>query len=111
MTGKPLRDLALYSEVVERIRESDTDVILNLTTGMGGDLFLGPDDDPVNFSDDTDCVGQVERMEHVEALLPEICSLDCGSFNYMGKNYVYVSTQTMQTVDEARATLRLTKRR
>jgi uncharacterized protein (DUF849 family) len=34
-------------------------------------------------------------MEHVEALLPEICSMDCGSFNYMGQNYVYVSTQTM----------------
>jgi uncharacterized protein (DUF849 family) len=62
---------------------------------MGGDLFLGPDDDPLNFADDTDCVGQMERMQHVEALLPEICSLDCGSFNYMGQNYVYVSTQTM----------------
>lgn len=94
-TGKPTRDINLYREVVDRIRDSNTDVVLNLTTGMGGDLFLGPDDDPLNFTDDTDCVGQVERMEHVEALLPEICSMDCGSFNYMGKNYVYVSTQTM----------------
>ncbi len=34
-------------------------------------------------------------MDHVEALLPEICSMDCGSFNYMGQNYVYVSTQSM----------------
>ena len=94
-TGKPCRDVDLYREVVDRVRQSETDVIINLTTGMGGDLFLGPDDDPLNFTDDTDCVGQLERMEHVEALLPEICSLDCGSFNYMGKNYVYVSTQTM----------------
>ena len=94
-TGKPTRDVDLYREVVDRIRSSDTDVILNLTTGMGGDLYLGPDDDPLSFTDDTDCVGQVERMAHVEALLPEICSLDCGSFNYMGQNYVYVSTQTM----------------
>lgn len=94
-TGKPSRDVELYREVVDRIRQSDTDVVINLTTGMGGDLFLGPDDDPLNFTDDTDCVGQMERMEHVEALLPEICSLDCGSFNYMGQNYVYVSTQTM----------------
>ena len=94
-TGKPVRDVGLYREVVDRIRDSDTDVIINLTTGMGGDLFLGPDDDPLNFADNTDCVGQMERMEHVEALLPEICSLDCGSFNYMGQNYVYVSTQTM----------------
>ncbi|MGI9233488.1 MAG: 3-keto-5-aminohexanoate cleavage protein [Woeseiaceae bacterium] len=94
-TGKPSRDVTLYREVVERIRESNTDVVLNLTTGMGGDLFLGPDDDTLNFTDETDCVGQMERIEHVEALLPEICSLDCGSFNYMGRNYVYVSTQTM----------------
>ncbi len=94
-TGKPTRDIDLYREVVDRIRSSNTDVILNLTTGMGGDLYLGPDDDPLAFTDDTDCVGQMERMEHVEALLPEICSMDCGSFNYMGQNYVYVSTQTM----------------
>lgn len=94
-TGKPVRDVELYREVVDRIRDSETDVILNLTTGMGGDLFLGPDDNPLKFADNTDCVGQMERMEHVEALLPEICSLDCGSFNYMGQNYVYVSTQTM----------------
>lgn len=94
-TGKGSRRLDLYREVVERIRESDTDVIINLTTGMGGDLFLGPDDDVLNFSPQTDCVGQMERLEHVEDLLPEICSMDCGSFNYMGHNYVYVSTQTM----------------
>ncbi len=94
-TGKGSRRLDLYREVVERIRESDTDVILNLTTGMGGDLFLGPDDDVLNFTDQTDCVGQMERLEHVEDLLPEICSMDCGSFNYSGANYVYVSTQTM----------------
>jgi len=94
-TGNACRDVELYREVVDRIRQSDTDVVINLTTGMGGDLFLGPDDDPLNFAENTDCVGQLERMAHVEALLPEICSLDCGSFNYMGKNYVYVSTQTM----------------
>lgn len=94
-SGAPSRDVALYREVVERIRASDTDVIINLTTGMGGDLFLGPDDSPLDFDDATDCVGQVERMQHVELLLPEICSLDCGSFNYFGQNYVYVSTQAM----------------
>ncbi len=94
-SGKPSRDIELYRQVVGYIRDSDTDVILNLTTGMGGDLFLGPDEDPLKLAADTDCVGQMERMEHVEALRPEICSLDCGSFNYMGQNYVYVSTQTM----------------
>lgn len=101
-TGKGSRRLDLYREVVERIRESETDVIINLTTGMGGDLFLGPDDDVLNFTDQTDCVGQMERIEHVEDLLPEICSMDCGSFNYSGDNYVYVSTQNMLEIGARR---------
>jgi uncharacterized protein (DUF849 family) len=62
---------------------------------MGGDLFLGPDDQPLDLTDDTDLVGQVERLRHVEELLPEICSLDCGSFNYDEGNYVYISTPGM----------------
>jgi uncharacterized protein (DUF849 family) len=102
-TGAPSRDPELFKEVVDRIREHDTDVIINLTTGMGGDLFLGPDDDPTNFDrKDTDCVGQVERMEHVEMLLPEICSLDCGSFNYNVPNYVYVSSIGMLRIGAER---------
>lgn len=94
-TGKASRSVELYREVVERIRESDTDVVINLTTGMGGDLFLGPDESPLELTGNTDLVGQVERMRHVEELLPEICSLDCGSFNYDEGNYVYVSTPGM----------------
>jgi uncharacterized protein (DUF849 family) len=78
-TGKPSRNPALYREVVERIRSSDVDVIINLTTGMGGDLYLGPDSNPLALADETDLVGQLERMIHVEELLPEICTMDCGS--------------------------------
>jgi len=94
-SGKSSRRLELYREVVSRIRESNVDVIINLTTGMGGDLFLGPDEEPMNFSDNTDCVGMMERIKHVEELLPEICSLDCGSFNNTGGDYVYISTPNM----------------
>ncbi len=94
-SGKPSRRVELYNEVVSRIRESNEDVIINLTTGMGGDLFLGPDEEPMNFSDNTDCVGIMERIKHVEELLPEICSLDCGSFNYAEGDYVYISTPNM----------------
>ena len=94
-SGKPSRRVELYREVVNRIRESNTDMIINLTTGMGGDLFLGPDEDPMNFTDNTDCVGMMERIKHVEELLPEICSLDCGSFNYAEGDYVYISTPNM----------------
>ena len=94
-SGKSSRRVELYREVVSRIRESNVDVIINLTTGMGGDLFLGADEEPMNFSDNTDCVGMMERIKHVEELLPEICSLDCGSFNYAEGDYVYISTPNM----------------
>jgi uncharacterized protein (DUF849 family) len=94
-TGKASRRADLFAEVVRRIRDSEVDVIINLTTGMGGDLFFGPDEDTMNFTEDTDCVGQIERMRHVEESLPEICSLDCGSFNYAEGSYVYISTPGM----------------
>ncbi|MGA0266845.1 MAG: 3-keto-5-aminohexanoate cleavage protein [Lysobacterales bacterium] len=94
-TGAASRRPELFREVVSRIREHETDVVLNLTTGMGGDLFLGPDEDLLDLAEQTDCVGQRERMLHVEELRPEICSLDCGSFNYDEGNYVYVSSTDM----------------
>lgn len=94
-TGKGSREVALYREVVVRIRDSGTDVVINLTAGMGGDLTIGPDDDPTAFGADTDLVGAVERLPHVEELLPEICSLDCGSYNFGEGSLVYVSTPAM----------------
>ena len=94
-TGKGCRDVALYREVVARIRDSDVDVVINLTAGMGGDLVIGPDEAPTAFGQDTDLVGALERLPHVEELLPEICSLDCGSLNFGDGSLVYVSTPDM----------------
>src|SRR6478752_6927010 len=93
-TGKGSRDPRLYREVVERIRASDTDVVINLTAGMGGDLVLGGDESPLPFDDaGTDLAGATERLAHVEELLPEICTLDCGSMNFAaGGDYVLVNT-------------------
>ncbi|KJB93540.1 NADPH dependend quinone reductase [Skermanella aerolata KACC 11604] len=91
-TGKPCRDVALYREVMERIRSSGSDVIVNLTAGMGGDLFIGPDHEPARFGSDTDLVGAEARAAHVAELLPEICTLDCGSLNFGDGSLVYVST-------------------
>jgi uncharacterized protein (DUF849 family) len=89
-TGKGARDVELFRQVVDLVRESDTDVIINLTAGMGGDWF--PDDDQPSLpGPGTDLAGPEERLAHVEALRPEICSLDCGTMNF-GENYVYVST-------------------
>ncbi|CAD5105943.1 BKACE family enzyme [Zestomonas carbonaria] len=93
-TGKPSRDVALYREVVERIRESDTDVIINLTAGMGGDLEIGKGEQPLEFGDGTDLVGPLERLRHIEELRQEveICTLDCGTLNFGDGDYIYVST-------------------
>ena len=45
-TGKGSRNPDYYEEVVKRIREKDSQVIINLTAGMGGDLVIGPDSNP-----------------------------------------------------------------
>ena len=90
-TGKGSRDPALYREVVERVRSSDTDVVINLTAGMGGD-FEVRDDEPSKAGPATDMVGPLERLVHVEELLPEICTLDCGTLNFGDGNLIYIST-------------------
>jgi len=81
-SGAPSREPALYREVFERIRDRNEQVILNLTAGMGGDLYFGPDDAPLQFAAGTDFVGPRERMVHVTELLPELGTLDCGSLNF-----------------------------
>jgi uncharacterized protein (DUF849 family) len=93
-TGKGARDAALYREVVERIRSSNVDVVLNLSAGMGGDLVLGGEEAPLPLDPNgTDMAGAAERLAHVEELMPEICTLDCGSMNFAaGGDYVLVNT-------------------
>jgi uncharacterized protein (DUF849 family) len=81
-TGTASRDVQLFREVVERIREENSVVILNLTGGMGGDLMLGPEHSPLNFKAGTDFVGPEERIAHIVELRPQIGSLDCGSLNF-----------------------------
>nr|WP_202387927.1 3-keto-5-aminohexanoate cleavage protein [Nocardioides flavescens] len=93
-TGVGSRDVALYREVVERIRASDVDVIINTTAGMGGDLVLDPQE-PTRFLEGTDLVSGADRLPHVEELLPDICTLDCGSLNFGEGSLVYVSTPDM----------------
>ncbi|WP_375688602.1 3-keto-5-aminohexanoate cleavage protein [Pseudooceanicola sp. LIPI14-2-Ac024] len=92
-TGAPSRDPALYREVVARVRDSGTDVILNLTAGMGGDIVLGSPEAPLPLNEaGTDLVGATERLVHVEELLPEICTLDCGTMNFAEADYVMTNT-------------------
>jgi uncharacterized protein (DUF849 family) len=103
-TGRGGRDPALYRAVVERIRGSGVDVVLNLTAGMGGDLVLGGEDAPLPPDEDgTDMAGATERLAHVEELRPEICTLDCGTMNFAaGGDYVMVNTPSMLRAMAAR---------
>ena len=95
-TGRPARDPSLYREVVERVRGSGVDVVLNLTAGMGGDLTLGPTDRPLPPSRaGTDMAGAEERLAHVAELLPEICTLDCGTMNFGEGDYIMTNTPAM----------------
>ncbi len=87
--GTPSRRTELYAEVVDRIRSSGTDVVVNLTAGMGGD-FYPSEENPAVGGPGTDMIGPLERLVHVEAILPEICSLDCGTLNFGSS--VYIST-------------------
>ena len=95
-TGVPSRDPALYMEVTQRIRESEVDVVLNLTAGMGGDLVLGPSEHPLPLDESgTDMIGAAARVKHVLECQPEICTLDCGTMNFAEADYVMVNTPGM----------------
>ncbi|MFY9211206.1 MAG: 3-keto-5-aminohexanoate cleavage protein [Aestuariivita sp.] len=96
-TGAPSRDPKLYRELTDRVRDSDTDVVLNLTAGMGGDMIFGPPESPLPLSNGTDMIGASERMVHVAECLPEICTLDCGTMNFAEADYVMTNTPGMLT--------------
>ena len=88
-TGKPSMDGALYREVVERIRDAGSDVLINLTTGPGARFYPG-EDDPAKAADGTVFKKPAERVRHITELKPEICTLDMGSLNF--GNYVFINT-------------------
>jgi uncharacterized protein (DUF849 family) len=100
-SGAPSRKLEYYREVVERIRASNVDVVINLTTGMGGDLIVD-DAHPTAAGPGSDMVPALERLEHIEALLPEMCTLDCGSMNFSDGDYVAVVTPSQLRTMAAR---------
>ena len=95
-SGAPSRLRSLYREVTDRIRQSDTDMALNLTAGMGGDLVFGPVDAPLPLRDKaTDMAGAAERVAHIAECRPEICTLDCGTMNFAEADYVMTNTPGM----------------
>ena len=94
-TGVPSRDPTLYRELTDRIRDSKTDVVLNLTSGMGGDMFFGPPSAPLPLQKNTDIGSAESRMEPIAECLPEICTLDCGTMNFGEGGYVMTNTPDM----------------
>ena len=82
-TGVPSMNLAYYREVVQRLRRSDTDVIINLSTGPGG-RYVPSDDDPSKAAPATTLTTPAARIAHVVELKPEICTLDLNTMWFGG---------------------------
>jgi uncharacterized protein (DUF849 family) len=81
-----------FREIVDRVRDSDTDVVLNFTAGGGGDLFpelIGdPENRAIRAAAGSDLQTPSERHAPIAELLPEICTLDCGSLNFGDMIYI-----------------------
>jgi uncharacterized protein (DUF849 family) len=97
-TGAFSMETRHYREVVKRIRDSNTDVIVNLTCGMGGYICVGDNGLKDTPAPGSDFCSQEDRMRHVIDLCaeglyrPDIATLDCGSLNFGDGNRAYVST-------------------
>ncbi len=100
-TGGPSRDIALYREVVERIRAAGTGVILNLTTGIGA--RFAPDATDPNRNASPGMASPADRMNHVLELRPEICSLDVATMNFGKHAFVNTPDHITQIADAVRA--------
>ncbi len=74
-TEAPSMEVALYREVVERIREKNADLVINLTTGNGGRYDPLPDD-PAKAGPKTTLMPPDGRVKHILELRPDIATLD-----------------------------------
>jgi len=96
-TRRGLLDLGLYREAVQRIRNSDVDPVINLTTGEGCYMTFGSPNEPLPPSD-TDMLGALDRLVHVEELSPEICTLDCGTMGFRGESIMVNTMGTLRVM-------------
>jgi uncharacterized protein (DUF849 family) len=83
-TGRPSMEIELYREVMDRIRARNRDLIINLTTGPGG-RFVPSDEDPKVAGPGTTLMLPERRVEHIEILRPDICTLDHNTMNSGGE--------------------------
>ena len=88
-TGKATQELKYFREVVDRIRASGVDVLINLSTGFGG-IFAPSRDDPRRASADSNITTPESRVAHVLELKPDLCSLDVVSMNLSHAAFINV---------------------
>ena len=100
-TGAPSRDIVLYREVVQRIRDSGSSVVINLTTGIGARFTPDPADPNRNAS--PGMALPEERMNHVLELKPDICSLDIATMNFGQHAFVNTPDHITQIATAVRA--------
>ena len=79
-TGRPSMELELYRDVMQRIRVANRELIINLTTGPGG-RFIPSEDNPRVAAPGSTLLPPLQRVPHVLALKPDICSLDLNTMN------------------------------
>ena len=83
-TGRPSMSIELYRDVMDRIRISNKSLVINLTTGPGG-RFVPSEEDPRIAGPGTTLMLPEKRVEHVEILRPDICTLDLNTMNSGGE--------------------------
>ncbi len=101
-TGKPSMRKDLYAEVVKRVRDSGSPVVINLTTGPGG-RFMPDAEEPAKNVDPRGFRAPEERVEHVEELKPEVCSLDVATMNFGESAFVNVPQHLRIMAERIRA--------
>jgi uncharacterized protein (DUF849 family) len=80
-TGWGTNDVAYFREVVDRVRDSGSDVVLNLTTGEGA-VFEQSASDPGRSTERCRIQAPEERVAHIEVLRPDMCTLDIATMNF-----------------------------
>lgn len=98
-TAEGSRDVALFQEVVNRVRDKGTDIIINLTAGLGA-FFLPDPKDEARALPESDVIGVEERVAHLVECRPEIASLDVTTGNQVEGKLEFVYLNTTRTLRE-----------
>ena len=101
-TALPSMEFNLYKEVVDRIKEKNSELIINLTTGPGGTGSSSVVFDSAESTFKT----AIERTEHIVKLKPDICSLD---FNTMNRGPKHITVNSISMIREISKIIREAK--